>query len=320
MKTKLLLVFILLIIAGNLAMGQTKVDYTLEPKYGSLSLNAGFPSDPFQVGVETGGRVDGSYLGGGCAGFVAVAPDFRLNWKGSASRLFIYFKPTVAGNDATILINLPDGSWLCNDDAPETVNPMVVINNPKEGQYDIWIGSYEQGQYYTGNLFISELDSYAAVSGSTAGVSSSQGSGNSLDFTLDPHFGSVSLSAGFTNDPHAVSVTSGGVVNVSNASIGSGCTGFASRAPDFTLNWTGSTTDLRVYFQADSSTADATLIINTPNGQWVCNDDANSETLNPLVNLSGYGAGRYDIWVGSYSEGENISGSLKITELSSQQP
>lgn len=318
MKSKVLLPFLMILIAGTIAKAQTRVDYTLDPKFGSITLNAGFPSDPFQVNAETGGSVDASYLGSSCAGYVAVAPDFRLTWKGSTSRLFIYFKPNIAGNDATLVINLPDGSWSCNDDAPETVNPMVVLNNPKEGQYDIWVGSYDSGEYYPGVLFISELDSFSAVASNLS--SSTSSSGNTLDYSLEPHFETVTLSAGFTNDPKTVRVTSGGVVDVSQINIGVGCTGFASKAPDVRFNWTGKSNSLRVFFQADNGTADATLIINTPNGQWICNDDAHSGTLNPEIELGSYGAGQFDIWVGSYSEGENISGTLKITELSEQRP
>ena len=38
-------------------------------------------------------------------------------------------------------------------------------------------------------------------------------------------------------------------------------------------------------------------------------------TLNPQVFLGDSTEGRFDIWVGTYSEGESISGTLYVTEL-----
>jgi hypothetical protein len=45
---------------------------------------------------------------------------------------------------------------MCNDDYGG-LNPMVEINNPQPGQYDIWVGSYTSGQYVGGTLKITEL-------------------------------------------------------------------------------------------------------------------------------------------------------------------
>jgi hypothetical protein len=86
------------------------------------------------------------------------------------------------------------------------------------------------------------------------------------------------------------------------------------------LYWTGDDSDLVIYFEADDSSDDATLVINTPSERWVGNDDASDSTLNPMIVLSGQGAGLYDIWVGSYTSGASISGTLTITELNSRRP
>lgn len=48
--------------------------------------------------------------------------------------------------DTTMLINLPDQSWLFNDDT-HGVDPEIVINNPSaqinNGRYDVWMGAYD---------------------------------------------------------------------------------------------------------------------------------------------------------------------------------
>jgi hypothetical protein len=136
----------------------------------------------------------------------------------------------------------------------------------------------------------------------------------------DPHFGIVRLEAGFEEDPKTVRVISGGRIDVSELDVCPDCTGFASPAPDVRLVWKGSDADLVIFFQADDSSHDATLIVNTPEAKWLGNDDAHDDTLNPMIRLSGYGEGVYDIWIGSFSAGERIRGVLKITEIDSERP
>jgi hypothetical protein len=151
-------------------------------------------------------------------------------------------------------------------------------------------------------------------SGSTSG----QGSGAGLDFSLDPNYGSRALTAGFTPDPQSVSVTSGGEVDVFSA-LGSGCGGYATSAPDFRVMYTsGSFSLLRFYFVA-SGGGDTTLIVNAPDAHWYCNDDSFS-TLNPTVDFQNPSSGTYDIWVGSYASGQFVSGTLYITEVTSNHP
>lgn len=276
------------------------LDFELAPYYASISLNTGFTPDPHQVSVISGGFINTEYLGGECTGYASQAPDIRLLFAGYSNTLRFFFEADDPDEDATLLVNLPDGSWLCNDDAHSgTLDPMVVINDPPEGQYDIWIGSYYADDYISGTLSISELD-----------VSP----GSSLDFTLDPNFGFVTLRRGFTPDPYVVSLISGGQTDVARVLSGQDCIGYASSAPDFRLHWAGSTQDLRIYFLADDPDDDTVLIINTPNGRWVCNDDAHGNTLNPMIDLSVFPEGQYDIWVGSYYENEHIEGRLIITE------
>jgi hypothetical protein len=151
-----------------------------------------------------------------------------------------------------------------------------------------------------------------------SGSISGQGSGAGLDFSLDPNYGSRALTSGFSPDPQSVSVTSGGDVDVSSA-LGSGCGGYATSAPDFRVMYTsGSFSLLRFYFVA-SGGGDTTLIVNAPDANWYCNDDSFS-TLNPTVDFQNPSSGTYDIWVGSYASGQFVSGTLYITEVTSNHP
>ncbi|HBU63252.1 MAG TPA: peptidase S1, partial [Oceanicaulis sp.] len=55
-------------------------DYSLNPTYGTYSLNAGFLPDPSELQITAGGSLDASSVG--CAGAIANAPDARLMWGG----------------------------------------------------------------------------------------------------------------------------------------------------------------------------------------------------------------------------------------------
>jgi hypothetical protein len=134
-----------------------------------------------------------------------------------------------------------------------------------------------------------------------------------LDYTLEPAFGTADIQSGFVPDPFEVMVMSGGGVDVAALDLGDGCLGYASSAPDYRINWSGESANLRIFFVADEETEDATLIISDPMGNWICNDDF--EGWNPLVELSNPPAGQYDVWVGSYMPDVFVAGAIYVTEL-----
>jgi hypothetical protein len=123
---------------------------------------------------------------------------------------------------------------------------------------------------------------------------------------------------GFLPDPWEAEAQSGGPIDVSY--LGGGCNGWASQAPDFQVNYTGGDSSLRFYFIADTAGADTTLIVNDPTGDWVCGDDSYAGA-NPTVDFLGTApSGIYDVWIGSYTEGDFHSGTLYATELDANHP
>jgi S1-C subfamily serine protease len=309
-----------------------ELDFSMDPYYGEYSLNAGFTPDPYRVTITSGGSVPASYLGGDCAGFAAQAPDYRLNWSGTGPELRVFFSAGEPGDDTVLIINKPDGSWACNDDAEggNSLDPMVVFSNPPAGRYDIWVASYAQDTYIEGRLHITERpltpesDGSDATASATAAAGSGAGAGGAtagsssasatLDYSRDPNYSTITLAEWFTPDPDVTSGVAGGAVDVASLGLGAGCTGYASSAPDFRLHWSGGTDDLKVFFEADQPGNDTVLIINTPSGSWICNDDAHGDTLNPMIRLSGQPAGQFDIWVATYNSGDFIQGKLTVTE------
>ena len=141
------------------APADDELEYQLPPNFGSEDLTSGFTPDPFSAEMTSGGPIDASYLGGDCRGFATAAPDFDVTYTaGDLSLLRFYFVADEA-DDTTLIINAPDGSWHCNDDAPGTIDPQFDFQDPASGLYDVWIGSFESGATISGTLYVTELES-----------------------------------------------------------------------------------------------------------------------------------------------------------------
>lgn len=138
-----------------------------------------------------------------------------------------------------------------------------------------------------------------------------------LSFSTPAIFGLVNLQAGFVPDPHAMAVVGGGTANVFY--LGDNCAGYTTTAPTYSVRYTsGSAALLRFYFLADDG--DASMIVNTPTGGWVCVDDS-FDTLDPTMDFNSPQGGRYDIWIADrFTSGTALSGSLNVTELSGNHP
>lgn len=131
------------------------------------------------------------------------------------------------------------------------------------------------------------------------------------DYSRTPNFGSVRLSAGFTPDPHRVSITAGGSIDAyTGTDLPGACVGKISNAPDY-----------RVTYNADGnwplvfrtlSSRDTTLVINGPDGRWSCDDDSYGD-LDAEVRFNRPQSGVYDIWVGTFGE-EVAPATLLVTE------
>ena len=134
------------------------------------------------------------------------------------------------------------------------------------------------------------------------------------DTAAVPTYHKVELTAGFTPDPQFFSVTSGGTISASS-SISSDCRGYIANAPDVRLHYTSGSLPLIISTQ---SSGDTTLIVHAPDGLWYCDDDSGNAGLNAMVRFNSPRAGRYAIWVGSYSSGDYISADVAISEVSSQ--
>jgi len=127
-------------------------DVSLAPTYGSLELTSGFDKDPRVIQVTAGGPIKTNKAG--VFAYVAKAPDFKLYYTAGKLPLTIHVESDA---DTTLLINLPDGTWVANDDqAPGNVNPLLRFANPQSGRYDIYVGTFASNPARA-KLYITEL-------------------------------------------------------------------------------------------------------------------------------------------------------------------
>ena len=277
----------------TLSTAAAQPDPALVPTFGTVSLTSGFTPDPHTVEVNLGSSGVEAPAEAGCPGTFQVAPDVDLQFEtDGVLPLHLYVR---SSTDTVLLVNLPDGSWVCNDDG-NSLDPDLLMDDPQEGLYDIWVGSYSAAGEGSATLYISEFEE--------------------AEMMVDaaPSDASIHLDSGFEPDPHSVDVTAGG----SDLVPYEGCNGYVdSAAPDAGLVLeTDGTLPLYIYAEAAEGD-DLTLTVVTPEGDVLCNDDA--VDLNPGLVMDTPTTGRYAIWVGTFasrSQGDSdVPATLYFSEV-----
>jgi hypothetical protein len=81
-----------------------------------------------------------------------------------------------------------------------------------------------------------------------------------------------------------------------------------------------SETFLRIYF-VPGQEMDTTLIVHSPEGGWFCADDpSDGSGMDPVVDFEFGPSGQYAIWVGTITQGAQVTGSLYITQSPENAP
>jgi|CXWL01.1.fsa_nt_gi hypothetical protein len=269
--------------------------------FGRVALQTGFLPDPHDMMVNAGGPVQASSVDAACAGRVAARPSVSLRF--TAGQLPLIISATSEA-DTTLVVRAPDRSWHCNDDAVG-LNPVVRFDAPTTGRYQIWVGTFgEATDAPEAVLHISEV---------VAGDAATDSAPNPA---LDPAYGAVDLASGFAPDPHTIDISAGG--SFAAAALGSqGCVGWIATAPDYRVNWTAGSGGLPLVFSVQAD-ADTTLVINDAAGNWVCDDDGGNNGLNPAITFANPASGQYDVWVGTFAQGELQKSTLNVSELYAQ--
>lgn len=354
--TILLLVLLLAMLGGSAVLAQTDVDAsedveatTAPAAFLTMNLRAGFPLDPFVVSLNGGGEIDASTLDPECVGFITEAPTFAVNWEGEAEFFDIFY---YSDFDPTLVLQLPDGSYLCNDDASDNVlDPELIIEAPAEGRYRLWVGSYDEGQIIPGFLVITANRSVnvnnfdpgalvkrgviggdvqpanvlgaevvqAALSGETvaegrdeAAIAASRTAGRNIVPDVEIAGGDTPITTTLVTDGETPVFTI-----LPQDDNGVVCGGLVSgAAPEFVFSYSGDAEDLRIFFEGS---ADASLVVV---GQEIvlCSDDSEGgENGNPVIDIYNP-SGLYGVWIGRFDHTAPVTGTLTIVETTEVVP
>lgn len=150
----------LAVLALALAGPVAAQDFEAEPLSGTVRLSPGFMPDPHLVSLMAGGTVDASSKFEDCRGYISNAPDVRMFWDATSKSGLNIRISALSNSDTTLVVNGPDGRWYCDDDSGEDgANPLVELV-PVAGRYEIWVGTYSQGDLKRAVLGISEVMSF----------------------------------------------------------------------------------------------------------------------------------------------------------------
>ncbi len=282
--------------------GDAQLNPSGAANYGETSLSS--PFNEQVVEVRAGGDRTARSVGGSCIGFVTSTPDYRVSYEGGGGLTI----GVTAEHDVTLVVRAPDGTYHCNDDFGGSLNSQLTINGATAGDYAIWAGTYS-ATAGTPEAQIRISDAGAASAGGGDGKPGEAApSGGSSAGGPTGSAGHTALNSGFLPDPYVANVPIGATVAAS--SVAPQCAGFVPDAPTFSLDYTA---QLYQLFISVSGGSGVNLVVRAPNGQVYCDAGANSG--NGGITWGDPQSGRYDIWVGSTSQGATGTASLNISEI-----
>lgn len=136
----------------------------------------------------------------------------------------------------------------------------------------------------------------------------------------ESNFGTVALSTGFMPDPKVAQGRSGGAVDISTLTTNTDCKGwiFASKPDHLFVAQTAFSGNFRILAHSTSQPSqDITLVVQRPDGTYVCNDDAAPPATDPTIANQQWMPGVYKVWIGSYTQNQNSDYRVAFTELGS---
>jgi hypothetical protein len=248
--------------------------------------------------ISTGTVSTGASLTYGCrGGWIGQRPDVILRVRAEVPALRVWVtgaqnvsstsegRATPSASGATLVVNGADGRWRCGG-TYGAASPQLLLTNAGVGQYDLWVGSFARNVTLAGELHVASVP-FVETRGDSAlgGVREvTATSPESTDVPLPPRAqGDVDLRM-----------------------LGEGCLGTAPRQPDLILRLPSALPLLRV---SATPTAEATLVVRTPDDRWRCNEARGGD---PLVMLRDAAAGQYEVWVGS-KLGQSLGATLHVT-------
>jgi hypothetical protein len=300
-------------------------DLSASPTYTTWNLGSGFTPDPVSVNILAGGSDLVTIAG--CAGYIMnSAPDARLNFKSGDLPLSIYVNSDA---DTTLVVNKPDGSWICDDDSGSGTNPVITMSSPIPGQYDIWVGNYNGTDTPAATLMVTELTP-------SFGNFVDEQTGLTEDLNLAPtnsqpisqeeryvfhrpetsgdqmrEYGAIrAVQPTVTNALETWTVRAGG----NYTPIHAGCASHVNRNEPSFLFTNNSVSSPITFFAESDRDIDLTLMIYSPEPEYnvLCGNDEHGK--NPEVLIEAPIRGEYRIFVGNYNSSARHPVTLGVVE------
>ena len=273
---------IVLLVGISIAVVLNKGGHTVR----GLNISAPATLGLFDIGPAYPIRIDRIGVAGGPIDAARVDASCRGHFPRIAHALIRVRQPSVLslttlsnGVDLTMAVHAPDGTFRCDDDSGEGMNPR--IQGPfLPGDYHVWVGMFGEGQTaaFTLSLQVEATGTAVTEHGIVPDVAPTLGI---VDFATEP---------GGIRRPSVANGT------VAGSDINASCRGVFPPAPatSFTL------TQPRFVSITTESNADLTLLIRGPNGQITCDDDSGNGTNPRLDGIDPPGS--YQVWIGPFSQ------------------
>jgi hypothetical protein len=262
-----------------------------------LELAGGFQPDPAVVAYEATGVAAAAVVVRGCPGYVDVEPALSATVTDASALLNVFL---VGEGSAGVVVAGPDGIHHC-DLVDQFGIAHIRFERVLSGDYMIWPIVATAGAIASGTLLVSEIEFGTRDVANFTGLEIDPAllppllSEQPLDPSAIPAFGRLMIQEG---GPQSLTIALSG--GVSAADAGPGCGGdIIQTRPDAILTLAGSEPQITI---SATSGIDTTLLVITPDGSTLCNDDAFN--YNPALVISDAAAGNYAIWVGVYSGGD----------------
>ena len=126
---------------GTPAAPGARVTPNAQPNFQGANIGPGFMPDPVILAGRSGGPVQASTLDPQCRGYISPRPDHVIQANGGFRQLRLVVR---ADRDTTLVVMLPNGRILCDDDGGVGTNPLLQFATRRPGQIRVWVGSYSQ--------------------------------------------------------------------------------------------------------------------------------------------------------------------------------
>ncbi|MDI1434482.1 pre-peptidase C-terminal domain-containing protein [Polyangium sorediatum] len=103
---------------------------------------APLPGAPVTVVGTAAGTARASNRSSGCPGYIVDENDYEFSLDMARSSLRLR---TESSKDLVLVVQLPDGSYRCDDDNGGNGQPLIEITSPQLGTYRVWVGVWNIG-------------------------------------------------------------------------------------------------------------------------------------------------------------------------------